>query len=466
MKLKFCGAAREVTGSSHLLILDDGFRILLDCGLYQGNNESMENFNDRWLFEPGKLDCLIVSHAHIDHTGRIPKLVGDGFVGKIYSTHATRDLCGLMLLDSAKIQEGDAAYNNKKRGFNEPEEEPLYTLRDVQQTMRHFISHEYEQWFRIHPKVKVLFRDAGHILGSASVTLEIERDNGTVTRFGFTGDIGRPGRPILGDPLPLPEVDYLICESTYGDRHHEDAPNEIEHFIRVIQHTCIEKKGKVIIPAFSVGRTQEIVYMLDQVQKAGKLPHVPVYVDSPLAVNATEIFINHPECFDEELHRYMVYDENPFGFNNLFYIRDAEASKKLNSMDGAAIIISASGMMNAGRIRHHLLNNVENARNTFLMVGYCSPGTPGAALRDGARSIHIMGQHRQVLAQVEVMDSFSAHGDQSEMFDIIKNQRATAKNVWLVHGTDDRLGNWQQFLLDQGFAQVTVPGLGDVFELE
>jgi metallo-beta-lactamase family protein len=468
MKIKFCGAAREVTGSAHLLTLDDGFKILLDCGLYQGGDDDgragddnpITGFNEKWLFDPREIDCLVLSHAHIDHTGRVPKLVRDGFRGKIYSTHATRDLCALMLLDSAKIQEGDAEYHNRKKHFDEPEQEPLYTMEDVSAAMRQFASYSYEQWFHIHPNVRVMYRDAGHILGSASVNMEIQ-ENGKTTRFAFTGDIGRPGRPILGDPLPMPDADYVICESTYGDRDHESAPDEVDHFIRIVHHTCVEKKGKLIIPAFSVGRTQEIVYMLDKLHRAGRLPHVPVFVDSPLAVNATEVFVKHPECFDSEVHRYMTEDENPFGFNDLYYLRGVEASKKLNSSRKPCIIISASGMMNAGRIRHHLLNNIENHRNTFLMVGYCSPNTPGGKLRAGARSLHVMGQFKQVLAQVEVMDSFSAHGDRQEMLDFLHNQKASCKKIWLVHGTLDRQEKWRDTLLQNGFAAVGIPQLGE-----
>jgi metallo-beta-lactamase family protein len=469
MKIKFCGAAQEVTGSAHLITLDDGFQILLDCGLYQGGGDDdgqasegnpLTGFNEKWLFDPKDIGCLILSHAHIDHTGRVPKLVRDGFKGKIFATHATRDLCAIMLLDSAKIQEGDADRHNRHKRDDEPEEEPLYTIENVQLAMHQFVSYNYEQWFDVHPNVRVLFRDAGHILGSATVTLEIT-EAGKKTMFGFTGDIGRPDRPILGDPLQMPELDYLICESTYGDRDHESAPAEMDKFIEVIRHTCVEKKGKVIIPAFSVGRTQEIVYMLDQLQHAGKLPHISVYVDSPLAVNATEVFINHPECFDSELHRYMAEDENPFGFNNLYYIRGSEGSKQLNTINKPCIIISASGMMNAGRIRHHLLNNIENHRNTFLIVGYCTPNTPGGKLRAGAKSLHIMGQFKQVLADIVIMDSFSAHGDRGEMLDMLANQTKTLKKIWLVHGTIDRQEKWREFLDAHGFNNIGIPALGD-----
>lgn len=469
MKVKFCGAAREVTGSCHLITLDNGFKILLDCGLYQGGDDDgragddnpITQFNEKWLFDPKEIDCLVLSHAHIDHTGRVPKLVGDGFRGKIYATHATRDLCALMLLDSAKIQENDAEYHNRKqRRSDEPEKQPLYTIENVQQVMKQFASFNYEQWFHIHEHVRVLYRDAGHILGSASVTLEIQ-EGGKTTRFGFTGDIGRPHRPILGDPMPMPELDYLICESTYGDREHESAPTEVGHFLNIIRHTCLEKKGKVIIPAFSVGRTQEIVYMLDKLEHAGELPHIPVYVDSPLSANATEVFVNHPECFDSEIHRYITENANPFGFNNLHYIRDTEASKQLNNNPEPCIIISASGMMNAGRIRHHLLNNIENERNTILIVGYCSPNTPGGKLRAGATTLRLLGQNLAVNADIEVMDSFSAHGDRVEMLDMIFNQKTSLKKLFLTHGTLDRQEKWREYLMEHGFKNVGIPALGE-----
>jgi len=469
MKVKFCGAAREVTGSCHLITLDNGFKILLDCGLYQGSDDDgragddnpITHFNEKWFFDPKEIDCLILSHAHIDHTGRVPKLVGDGFRGKIYATHATRDLCALMLLDSAKIQENDADYHNRKqRRADEPEKQPLYTIENVQQVMKQFASFNYEQWFHIHENVRVLYRDAGHILGSASITLEIQ-EGGKTTRFGFTGDIGRPHRPILGDPLPMPELDYLICESTYGDREHESAPTEVGHFLNIIRRTCLEKKGKVIIPAFSVGRTQEIVYMLDKLEHAGELPHIPVYVDSPLSANATEVFVNHPECFDSEIHRYITENANPFGFNNLHYIRDTEASKQLNNNPEPCIIISASGMMNAGRIRHHLVNNIEDERNTILIVGYCSPNTPGGQLRAGATTLRLLGKNLLVNADIEIMDSFSAHGDRIEMLDMISNQKPTLKKLFLTHGTLDRQEKWREYLMEHGFKNVGIPALGE-----
>lgn len=466
MTIKFCGAAREVTGSCHLVTLDSGFTILLDCGLYQGNSAQMKNFNDEWLFNPATIDCMVLSHAHIDHTGKIPKLVKDGFATTIYSTHATRALSTIMLLDSAGIQERDAEFDNKKlvKKGEKPDAEPLYTTEDVQKAMKMFASYNYDRWFRIHSDVEVLFTDAGHILGSACVTLKIT-EGGKTTMLGFTADIGRPHRPILRDPQPMPEVDYLICESTYGDRLHEEAPEETHRFLNIITETCIERQGKVIIPAFSVGRTQEIVYMMNKLVNEGKLPHISVIVDSPLAVDATDIFIEHPECFDDDLHAYMVKDDNPFGFKNLRFIRKVEESKALNSSTEPCVIISSSGMANAGRVKHHLFNNIENPRATILIVGYASPQTPAGQLRDGATHIWLFGENKSVNARVEVMDSFSAHGDYREMIQFIGNQKGRLKKMYLVHGDYEVQQMFQKTLNTEGFKNVEIPELGQVVEL-
>ncbi len=470
MKIQFCGAARQVTGSCHLITLDNGFKFLLDCGLFQGDEDEDYVRNAQFYFEPEEIDAVVLSHAHIDHSGRLPRLVKGGFNGPIHATHATRSLCAIMLLDSAFIQEKDAEYFNrkqKKRQANNRERSrtPLYVNHDVDQTMRLFFGYGYDKWFNIHPDVKVMYTDAGHILGSACVSLQIQ-ENGKTIHIGFTADIGRPNRPILRDPQQMPACDYLICESTYGDRLHESAPNEMQRFLRIIQKTCIEKKGKLIVPAFSLGRTQELVYMLDQAHTAGKLPAIKVYVDSPLAVNTTAVYGSHPECYDNELHQYLLIDKNPFGFNNLTYIRDVEESKALNISDEPCIIISASGMMNAGRVRHHLFNHIENSRNTFLIVGYCAPGTPGGILRDGAPEIKIFGEIKQVKADIEVMDSFSAHADRDEMTAFIANQKTRAKKIFLVHGEYDTQQAFRSFLRENDFNNIYIPALGEITGLD
>lgn len=469
MKIKFCGAARYVTGSAHLITLDSGYKILLDCGMFQGSGKDLWEWNNTWLFDPKEVDTLILSHAHIDHTGRVPQLVKDGFDGDIHCTHATRSLCAIMLLDSAKIQERDVEWHNKRiLKKRKPKRSklrvPLYKTEHTHQAMELFVGYNYNRWHRIHPDVEVMFRDQGHILGSASVTLRI-KEAGKEVIVGFTGDIGRPDRPILRDPNPMPDADYLICESTYGDRDHETTPEQTDRFLEVLKHTCLEKKGKLIIPAFSVGRTQEIVYMLDKMETAGLLPKIPVYVDSPLAVNATEVFGAHPECFDNELNEYLLIDDNPFGFNSLNYIRKVEASKALNNSTQPCIIISSSGMMNAGRVRHHLYNNIDNEENTFLIVGYCAPNTAGGMLKAGIQELKIFGEYKPVNAEIISMASFSAHGDRGEMKTFISNQKK-CKEIYLVHGDLDAQQAFKKYLQNDGFGKIAIPQKGEEVELD
>ena len=469
MNVRFCGAAREVTGSSHLITLDNGYKILLDCGLFQGSYKEDLVANNHFFFFPKDIDCIVLSHAHMDHAGRLPKMIKDGFRGKIHSTHATRSLCAIMLLDGAFIQEKDAEYYNLKNGNKHNRKtfiprEPLYDSDDVDETMELFLGYPYDQWNEICSGVRVLFSDTGHILGSASVALEIV-ENGKKIVFGFTGDIGRPNRPILRDPRQMPACDYLICESTYGDRKHESLPQEMDKFLKIIRKTCIDKKGKLIIPAFSIGRTQEIVYLLDQAHNAHLLPPIKVYVDSPLAVNATTVYGSHPECFDNDLNKYLLTDKNPFGFNDLVYIREVEQSKALNTSEEPCIIISSAGMMNAGRVKHHLFNNIENKRNTFLLVGYSSPQTPGGILRSGAEGLKIFGEYKKIKADVEIMDSFSAHGDREEMKEFIANQKGRLKKLFLVHGEYDTQQAWKSYLMQNGFENIEIPAKGEIVEL-
>ncbi len=466
MQIKFCGAARNVTGSCHLITLDSGYRILLDCGLFQGSRKDDEISNRLLHFDPSTVDCLILSHAHIDHTGRVPFLVKEGFQGTIHATHATRSLCSIMLLDSAKIQEREAEQENKrllkkkKKKKSIKLKEALYEKRDVAATMKRFMSHPYNKWNNICGDVQVMFKDQGHILGSASVTLRITEGSKTTT-IGFTGDIGRPDRPILRNPSQLPEVDYLICESTYGDKEHESKPEQSQKFLEVMQETCVDNRGKLIIPAFSIGRTQELVYMMDQMYNNGSLPRVPVYVDSPLAVNATEIYGSHPECFDSALNEYLLEDDDPFGFNSLEYVRKVDRSKWLNFTKEPAVIISASGMMNAGRIRHHMYHNLEDPNSTFLIVGYCSPDTAGGILKNGAKELKLQGDLLNVNARIESMDSFSAHGDRKEMLENISNQKSSVKRIFLVHGEFDTQQKFAEYLGENGFGKVTIPKVGE-----
>ncbi|MBT8233970.1 MAG: MBL fold metallo-hydrolase [Saprospiraceae bacterium] len=468
MHIKFAGAAGMVTGSAHVLTLPNGFRILFDCGLVQGKGKHVWDLNNTWYFDPKTIDVMILSHAHIDHSGRIPQLVKDGFDGPIHSTHATRSLCAIMLLDSAKIQERDVEWHNNKLRKKRKKKSsqfrvPLYQSEDVSPAMDKFVGHAYNQWFHIAKNIQVCFKDQGHILGSASVTVKI-KEGDKETMFGFTGDIGRPERPILRDPVQMPEVDFLICESTYGDKEHEAPPQQSQTFLSIVKEACCEKKGKLIIPAFSIGRTQEIVYMLDQMENNGLLPKIPVYVDSPLAVNATHIYGTHPECYDNDLNEYMLMDPNPFGFNDLTYIRDVAESKALNTSNKPCIIISSSGMMNAGRVKHHLFNNIEKHNATFLIVGYCSPDTPGGMLRDGIEVIKLFGKQKKVNATVKTMDSFSAHADRKEMKEFLSNQKRV-KKIFLVHGVPDRQVKFKAYLEEAGFEKVIIPSLGDEIEL-
>ncbi len=475
MTLTFCGAAGTVTGSCFLLRLDDDFCILLDCGLYQGSHREMEQFNRNWLFEPEKIGAVVLSHAHIDHSGRIPKLSKDGFEGPVYCTPATRDLCTIMLLDSAQIQVRDSDYESRHPDKpDRPESEmrgtrkyePLYTPEDAIQSLKQFASFGYERWFAVHPDVDVMFRDAGHILGSASVTLRIRRQGLKDTYLGFTGDIGRPNRPILQDPKPMQPCDYLICESTYGDRLHEVRGDQDERLLDIIQQTCVDQGGKLIIPAFSVGRTQEIVHTIDRLENEGRLPRdVSIFVDSPMAINATEIFRLHPDCFDEEMQAYMLKDPDPFGFKRLHYVTKVEDSKRLNFVK-KAIIISASGMLTAGRVRHHIFNSIAHAENTVLIVGFCAPHTLGARLLSGVDHIHMFGEELPVRARIETMSSFSAHGDQAEMLNFLGSQdQHRLRKLFLVHGDVERQLPFEKALMERGFDNVVMPQLGESFAL-
>ena len=429
--------------------------------------------NNQLGFNAAEVDVMILSHAHIDHSGRLPKLVKEGFSGKIFSTHATRSLCNILLMDSAMIQERDVEWFNKRlmkkkkkhkgKFKGEKLRSPLYVTEDVAPALNKFVGCPYDTWIRINDEVEFILRDAGHILGSATVTLRII-ENGEQKMLGFTGDIGRPNRPIIKDPVQMPKLDYLLTESTYGDRLHGSDPEQADQLLEIIKHTCIEKKGKLIIPAFSVERTQEIVYMLDKMETAGDFPeNLPIYVDSPLAVNATMIFASHPECYDKEIHEYLLLDDNPFGFNSLHYNKSVEGSKRLNDIKKPMIIISAAGMMNAGRIKHHLYNNVEDWRTTFLLVGYCSPQTPCAALKSGVSEMRIFGDTKSVKAEVVSMDSFSGHGDRDEMLEFLSNQ-TDVKRTFIVHGEYESQKAFKSALQQKGFDDIYIPMLGEEVE--
>lgn len=463
MHIQFCGAAQTVTGSCHLLTLDNGMKVLLDCGLYQGNEETMASFNDQWYFKPEEIDLMILSHAHIDHCGRIPKLVKDGFKGKIFCTSATRDLCAIMLLDSAHIQQSDAEYETKKTGKLI---RPLYTEEDAKFCLKYFVCVEYAEWFKINKNIELLFSDAGHILGSATVTLKITEGD-KETFVGFSGDLGRYNRPILKDPVPMMELDYLLCESTYGGVKHEESPESDDRLLQIIKETCIENRGKLIIPAFSIGRTQELLYRMDLLYTSGKLGDIKVYVDSPLAMNATEIFIMHPECYDDDIQHFIEKDENPFGWRNLYFTRNIEQSKRLNNSDEPCIIIAASGMANAGRVKHHIFHQIEKPENTILIVGYCAEGTLGEQLVKKPEVVEIFHEVKKVNARIEVMSSMSAHADQPEMLQFLSNQnKQLLKKIFLVHGEPKRQMAFKTALEEAGFKNVAIPYLGETAKLD
>jgi metallo-beta-lactamase family protein len=466
MKLQFLGAAREVTGSKHLITTEAGKKLLLDCGIYQGKGLETDSMNRNLGFEPAEIDHIILSHAHIDHSGLIPYMYRLGFRGSVVCTNATRDLCSIMLPDSGHIQENDTYYFNKKRARQGlPPVQPIYTLDDARKCLGLFIGVPYERKFKIDDNIKIKFTNTGHMLGGSVVNLEI-RDQGEIIRVAYTGDIGRPENRILRSPDAFPQCDYLITESTYGDRLHPARQDAEAELLRVVKETCAEKGGKLIIPSFAIGRTQELVHTLNNFFNDGVLPRIKIYVDSPLAVNATEIFRLHPDCFNDDVHEVMETDPDPFGFSSLHYIKTAEESKRLNTLKEPCVIISASGMMEAGRIKHHLANNISNPRNTILAVGYCGPRTLGARILRGDSEISIFGVLHAVKAKIERIEAFSGHADYKEMIDFLNCQaKDKVKRTFLVHGDFESANAYKGHLLDDGYKNVEVPELGQEFEM-
>jgi len=465
MELQFIGAAKTVTGSLHYFKVN-GKKFILDCGLIQGKRKESFELNRTFeFFDPEEIDFVILSHAHIDHAGNLPNLVKKGFHGNIYATLATRDLCSVMLLDSAHIQEKDVEYVNKKRKKQSKNPfEPLYTQQDVHETMKLFVGLNYHHTYKIDDNISVTFYDAGHILGSAVVYLTIQ-ENGRSFTLGFSGDLGRPNLPILRDPEKIPDVDFFICESTYGGRFHQTFDKSEENLTEVLKK-AIQRKAKIIVPSFSVGRTQELVYVLNQIFEKGLVPPIPIFVDSPLSVNTTAIFKLHPECFDEETISFMNKHRDPFGFEKLKYITDVEDSKKLNDIDGPVMIISASGMAEAGRIQHHLANNIGNANNIILIIGYCAEHTLGKRIVERQPEVKIFGEIFPLNAEVIVLNSFSAHADANELIDYCsKFDKEKMKNFFIVHGDEDQQIKFRDRLLAAGFGTVTIPCRGDVFSL-
>lgn len=410
-------------------------RLLLECGLFQGHRDETMERNRKFPFDPRKIDAVIVSHAHIDHCGNLPNLCKQGFSGNIYCTFATRDLASIMLEDSAGIQQADAEYVSRKRAKqNLPPVEPLYTEIDAEKAVRQFVTFGYDRPMMVADGVTVTFRDAGHILGAAQVVLDI-REGSRKYRYLFSGDVGRGNDDILRDPGSVENVDFLQIESTYGAREHASphcANDEVGRFVK----QTVDRGGKIIIPAFSVGRTQQIVYTLNQLIEAKQLPPLPIYVDSPLSVNATEVYRLHPECFNEEIYKFLREKSNPFGMENLTYIREVAHSMKLNELKDPAIIISASGMAEAGRVRHHLKNNIGDAKNLVLFIGYCAEHTLGAQILSGKKVVNIFGEPHTVRAQVASIDSFSGHADKNELRRYVEALSGDIKKIFVVHGEE------------------------------
>lgn len=469
MEITFHGAVRTVTGSQHLITLN-GRKILLDCGLYQGSRKDTYQRNLNLPYDAAEVDVLVLSHAHIDHSGNIPNLVKSGFKGDIFCTYATRDLCAIMLRDSAKIQSYDIEYLNKKRERkNLPPVEPIYTMEDAVESLKYFIGLGYERPYRIMPGVTLTFYDAGHILGSAIVTLDVE-DEATKTqkRIVFSGDLGRPDRPILRDPTFLDEADILIVESTYGNRTHSPTVEANDKLESIINRTY-KRGGKVIVPAFAVGRTQELVYRLHQLVNSRDIPpDLPVFVDSPLAIDATSIYRLHPEAYDEELSEFMLEDRqgDPFGFDMMRYTRTTAESKELNFLREPAVIISASGMAEAGRILHHLKNGVEDPRNTILIVGWQAPHTLGRRLVERVARVKIFGEEWALNAEVETINGFSAHADRNELLAWTGHFKKRPLHTFIVHGEEDAsLALAHALTSEQAFPNVTVPEIGQQFTI-
>lgn len=455
MKVQFYGAARRVTGSKHLLTTNKGTKILLDCGLFQGIGTTELNLS--FGFNPAEVDFVILSHAHIDHTGLLPRLVKEGFNGTVYCTPATKSLCQIMLLDSAKIQQSDVKRINKRRKRQGRELlEALYEEQDAEKAIDLMETVGYHRKFEIEPGVTFSFYETGHILGSAGIFIEYEEDQHKKSIF-FTGDIGRPNDKILRSPEAFPQSDYIICESTYGDRLHAPSEDMKARLLEVVKETY-DRGGKLIIPAFSVDRTQELIYALDILESEGKLPRIPVYIDSPLSVKATLVMRKHEEEFNPEILDYIKRDGDAFGFETLHYITKVDESKALNFHDNPCIIISASGMAEAGRIKHHIKNNCEDPKNTIMIVGYCSPSSLGYQIKIKAPKIRIFGDELELNANVEIMDSFSAHGDYEEMMDYLKCQDAAkVKKVFLVHGEFDTQRAFAEKLNGIGFKTIEIP---------
>lgn len=458
MKIAFHGAARTVTGSKHLLTLKNGKKYLLDCGMFQGMGDETDAMNRDFGFDVTQVTALILSHAHIDHCGLIPKFVKDGFGGKIYCTPATKELASVMLEDSAGIQENEIKYENKRRAQEGlPYLKPLYDTNDALASLDHFVSVDYDTWHNIDENVAVQYTDTGHIIGSAAVHLKIN-ENGKTTRLSFSGDVGRYRDVILKSPAVFSQADYILIESTYGNSLHDNATTTPDQILHWIEKACLKKKGKLIIPAFSVGRTQEILYALNQLELERRLPELDFYVDSPLSVKATQIVKRFPQYFNKTIQKVLKSDNDPFGFRGLKFIKSVDESKMINFKNGPMVIISASGMADAGRVKHHISNNIESSRNTILLTGYCEPRSLGGKLMRGDKEVNIFGVLHEVNAEIGSIRSMSAHGDYDDLCQFLACQDPKlVKRLYLVHGEYPVQQEFKQRLIRKGFTDVVIP---------
>jgi metallo-beta-lactamase family protein len=466
MHIQFCGAAQTVTGSQ-IIITVNGKKILLECGLFQGRRQESYERNQKFLYDPASIDAVLLSHAHIDHSGNIPNLVKHGYKGSIYATPATVDLCKFMLRDSAYLQMKDIEWVNRKRQNGKlPPIEPLYSMADVEAALGSFVPIDYDRPLSVAPGVEAMFRDAGHILGSAGIHLEIN-ENGCSWRLGLSGDIGRPDMPLTRDPNVLRELDMLIMESTYGNRLHGEYGDVEEELCRIIRETAASG-GKVIIPAFAVGRTQTLVYVLHKLFDENRLPDMPIFVDSPLACNATDVFKKYPQYLDREAKRiFIANNEEPFDFTRLTYIHSVDESKKLNDLRFPHVIISGSGMAEGGRILHHLRNNVENPKNLVLFVGYAAKETLARKMMDGVNPVKIFGEEHRIRCKIKIMDAFSAHADRRNLLDYVDlNPPQRLKHLFLIHGESDQAVPLRDALRSKGYQNVYYPSQGETYKFD
>lgn len=458
MKIAFHGAARTVTGSKHLITLSNGKKLLLDCGMFQGMGQETFPLNSSFGFDPATVDYFILSHAHIDHCGLVPKLVKEGYKGKIFATSATKDLAAVLMEDSAGIQESEVKFLNKRRAAEGlPYFLPLYTTEDALKAAEQFEVVDYNTWHTITEGVEFCYTDAGHIIGSAVVNLKIT-ENGKVTRISFSGDVGRYRDIILRSPAVFPQADYILLESTYGNSLHDDFNPTPDVLLQWIKHTCLDKKGKLIIPAFSVGRTQEILFTLNQLELENRLPELEYIVDSPLSIKATEIVKRYGKYFNGRVQKILQTDSDPFFFRGLKFIRSVDDSKMLNYKKEPCVIISASGMAEAGRVKHHISNTIENSRNSILLTGYCEPNSLGGRLKLHPKEVGIFGQVHEVNAEIGEMRSMSAHGDYDDLCQFLACQDPRlVRKLFLVHGEYNVQQDFRNRLLKKGFAAIEIP---------